>query len=178
MPPAIASLTTRLYGASSAGRGHAARAGLLLGLHLAALAILFGTESGPVSQLAFVLGWGFFNFCWIALLRRPAVAAAISLAWLVLLIVLSQLKQSILFMTVNFVDLMVVDPDTVRFLLTVYPGLPRDVALAALVTVTLLGAIWWVDPLRMRFRAALLGALLCAAGLVAVATAVPSDPEA
>jgi hypothetical protein len=177
MPPAIVSLTTRFYDASSAGRGYAARAGLLIALHLAALAILIATESGPVPQVAFLLAWGFFNFCWIALLRRPAVAAAISLAWLVLLIVLSQLKQSILFMTVNFVDLMIVDTDTVKFLLTVYPGLPRDVALAAVLTVVLLICIWWFDPLRVRFRTALFGALVCLTALAALASAAPSDPE-
>lgn len=177
MPPAIVSLTTRLYDASSASRGHAARFGLLVALHLAALAILIGTESGPFSQLVFLFAWGFFNFCWIALLRRPAVAAAISLAWLVLLILLSQLKHSVLFMTVNFVDLMIVDTDTIDFLMTVHPGLGRQVAIAAGATAVLLVAIWWIDPPRVRFRTALLGATACLLGLVALATAVPSNPE-
>src|SRR5205814_4703171 len=84
MPPAIASLTTRLRDASSTSRGYAGRVTLLAALHLAALAILIATESGPVPKLAFLFSWGFFNFCWIVLLRRPAVAAAISLAWLIL----------------------------------------------------------------------------------------------
>ena len=75
----------------------------------------------------------------MAVLRRPALAGAISLAWLVLLILLSQLKHSVLFMTVNFVDLMIIDTDTLSFLMTVFPGLGRDVAIAALLAVPLLG---------------------------------------
>ena len=63
MPPAIASLTTRLFDASSATRGHVARVAVLVALHLAALAILIATEARPVPQLAFLLSWGFFNFC-------------------------------------------------------------------------------------------------------------------
>src|ERR1700741_2199922 len=106
MPPAIASLTTRLPDASAA-RAQAGRFALLAVLHLAALAILLLTESRPVPQLAFLFSWGFFNFCWIVLTRRPALAAALSLAWLVLLILLSQFKHHVLLMTVNFVDLMV-----------------------------------------------------------------------
>src|SRR4051812_22581967 len=102
MPPAIASLTTRLFDLSGASWGRSARVGLLAVLHLAALAILIATESGPVAQLAFLFSWGFFNFCWIVLLRRPLVAAALSLAWLVLLILLSQFKHDVLLMTVNF----------------------------------------------------------------------------
>src|SRR5688572_11034432 len=101
MPPAIVSLTSRLFDASSVTRGHASRFALLIALHLAALAVLFATESRPVPQLAFILSWGFFNFCWIVLFGRPAVAAAMSLAWLVLLVLLSQFKHDVLLMTVN-----------------------------------------------------------------------------
>ena len=99
-------------------------------LHLAALAILLATESRLVPQLAFLLSWGFFNFCWIVLLRRPAVAAAMSLALLVLLILLSQFKHDVLLMTVNFVDLMIIDADTVSFLMKVFPSLDVKVAIA------------------------------------------------
>src|SRR5690242_16735786 len=116
MPPAIASLTTRLFDLPGQTRGRVARVALLAALHIAALAILIATESGPVAQLAFLLSWGFFNSCWIALTRRPTLAAAISLAWLVLLIVASQFKHHVLLMTMNFVDLMVIDWDTASFL--------------------------------------------------------------
>ena len=94
-------------------------------LHAAALAILVATEGDAVSGLIFLLSWGLLNFLWLALLRRPAVAAALSLALIVILLLLSRLKHSILFMTVNFVDLMIIDTDTFAFLLTIYPGLGR-----------------------------------------------------
>ena len=176
MPPAIATLTTRLFDAAGASRGHFARYGLLAALHLAALAILIGTESRPVPQLAFLLSWGFFNCCWLVLLRRPAMVAAIALAWLVLLIILSQFKHQVLLMTVNFVDLMVVDADTLSFLVKVFPNLDAKVSIAVALFVLSLGLLWYFDPMRVRRKSALLGAAVCLAGLVAVSLAFPSDP--
>ena len=67
------------------------------------------------------------NFFWLALLRRPASAALVSLAMVVTLILLSQFKYDKLMMTVNFVDVMILDPDTVAFFLTIYPDLLRRV---------------------------------------------------
>ena len=49
------------------------------------------------------------------MLRRPAIAALLSLAMIVALILLSQFKYDKLMMTVNFVDLMIIDQDTSRF---------------------------------------------------------------
>src|SRR5436305_12223686 len=150
MPPAIGSLTSRLVDTSGASLGQAARIALLAALHLAALAILIATESGIMPKLAFLLSWGFFNFCWIVLLRRPAAAAAISLAWLILLILLSQFKHDVLLMTVNFVDLMVIDTDTVTFLLKVFPSLDAKAALALVLLIVTLILTWYYDPFRMR----------------------------
>src|SRR5215212_9229081 len=175
MPPAVASLTNRIFDAATATRGHAARFALLAALHGAALAILVATESRPVPQLAFILSWGFFNFCWIVLLGRPAVAAAMSLAWLVLLILLSQFKHDVLLMTVNFVDLMIIDADTVSFLLKVLHLDTKSVIAITLLVVALI-LTWYFDPFRVRRRVALLGAVACLAGLVGLAVAFPSDP--
>ena len=176
MPPAIASLTTRLFDASAANRSHAARVAMLAALHLAALAILIATESGIMPKLAFLLSWGFFNFCWIVLLRRPAVAAAISLAWLILLILLSQFKHDVLLMTVNFVDLMVIDTDTVTFLLKVFPSLDAKAVVAVALLVVTLIFTWYFDPFRIRRGFAFSGATACLLGLVGLALAFPSDP--
>jgi len=175
MPPAIASLTTRLSDVSAV-RAQAGRIALLVVLHLAALAILLITESRPVPQLAFLLSWAFFNFCWIVLFGRPAVAAAMSLAWLVLLILLSQFKHGVLLMTVNFVDLMVIDADTVSFLVKVFPSLDAKVGMAMVLLLVALILTWYFDPLRMRRSLAALGATACFAGLVGLALAFPSDP--
>src|SRR6266404_7536930 len=152
MLPAIAALTTRLFDPSGAGRG--VRVAMLAALHLTALAILIGTESGLVAQMAFLLSWGFFNFCWMVLLRRPAVAAAIALAWLVVLILLSQFKHEMLLMTVNFVDLMVIDTDTFSFLMKIFPRLDAKAGIAAILLVLALVLLWYFDPFRVRRRAA------------------------
>src|SRR5262245_36209585 len=80
--------------------------------HLAALALMFQTEIDFVSRLGFLLSWGVLNFFWIALLRRPALSGALSLTLVVILVLLSRLKHDVAQMTVNFVDLMVIDRDT------------------------------------------------------------------
>ena len=67
-----------------------------------------------------MLAWGLLNCFWLVLFRRPGLAGAASLTFIVLLILLSQLKHGVLFMTVNFVDLMIIDWDTIGFLLTVW----------------------------------------------------------
>ena len=66
------------------------------------------------------------------------------------LILLSQFKYDKLMMTVNFVDVMILDTDTIAFFLTIYPDLLRRVILAVLVAVPTLGLLWWLDPYRVR----------------------------
>ena len=50
---------------------------------------------------------GLLNFTLFVLLRRPMAAAALSLALMAALILLSQFKHGILLMTVNFLDIMI-----------------------------------------------------------------------
>jgi Sulfatase len=176
MPPGVAYLANRLPFAGAAARYGAWRIALLLALHAVALAIMAATEGDLVSGLTFLLTWGLLNFLWLALLRRPAAAATLSLAMVVVLILLSRLKHSILFMTVNFVDLLIIDTDTFAFLITIYPGLGRMVAVAVALAVALLALAWWVDPLRLRVRHALAGSVICLVGLSAIVWSSPSDP--
>jgi hypothetical protein len=176
MPPAIASLTTRLFDATSVTRLHAARVGVLIALHLAALTILLATESTLVSRTAFLLSWCLLNFAFLVLLRRPAVAAALSLALLAVLILLSQFKHDVLLMTVNFVDLMVIDADTFAFLMNIFPQLGLKVAVAVALGLIALALVWYFDPLRVRRRHALAGAMSCLGALIALSLAVPNDP--
>ena len=137
---------------------------------------MVGTEKPVVPMLAFVLGWVFFNACWIVLFGRPAVAGVLTLVSLVLLILLSQFKHDILLMTVNFFDLMMIDADTLAFLLQVFPRLGLKVALGALAAVALVVLVWRLDIRRVsRRRAAALAAGSLTA-LVALAAAVPNDP--
>ncbi len=132
---------------------------------LAALGVMFQTETDFSSRLCFVLSWGILNFFWITLLRRPALSGALSLTLVVVLVLLSRFKHDVAQMTVNFVDLMVIDRDTIAFLFTIFPGLRWSVILTGLVTIPLMYALWWLDPFRIRRLPALAASLGCLAAL-------------
>ena len=117
------------------------------------------------------------NFFWLALLRRPAIAALVSLAMIAALILLSQFKYDKLMMTVNFVDVMILDTDTIAFFLTIYPDLLRRMILGALIAIPMLGLMWWLDPYRVRRRVASAGGTLCLAAAVGISIAAPMEPE-
>ncbi len=134
------------------------------------------SEASLVSAAAFGLTWGVLNFFWIMVLRRPAAAAALSLAMIVVLILLSRLKQSVLFMTVDFVDLMIIDTDTFAFLFAIFPDLARTVTILAVLALPLLAAIWWFDPFRVRMWAAARGFAACLAGLAGLSAVSPTYP--
>ncbi len=168
MPPALASISRRLSSARPANCRHFGWV-LVIGLHLAALAILIWSEIDLTSRLAILLAWGLVNFVWLMVLRRPAAAAALSLTLVVLLMLLSRFKHDILMMTVNFLDIMIVDIDSVAFLLTVFPNLKWAVLATALLALPAFGLLWWSDPFRVRLRASVLGAAGCLAGLSAAA---------
>ena len=101
-------------------------------------------------------------------LRRPAIAAALSLAMIVVLILVSRLKYDIIWMTANFLDLMIINGDTISFLLAVKPDLDRKVLLALALIASGAGAAL-VD--RQSSRAAANGGdgiPACAAALVGI----------
>jgi hypothetical protein len=143
--------------------------------HLAALAAMFQTESDLTARVGFLLSWGILNFLWITLLRRPALSGALSLTLVVVLILLSRLKHDIVQMTANFVDLMVIDRDTAAFLFTIFPNLRWSVISAALVTLPLMYALWWLDPFRIRRLPALAGMLACLSALVGYSITWPDE---
>jgi hypothetical protein len=151
--------------------------GLLLALHLAAAAILVWSEGDSVAKLAFVLAWGLFNFGCLLVVRRPVVAAAISLIMVIVLVLLSQLKYQALFMTVSFVDVMIIDFNTIRFLFAIYPALTQTVAVIAPAVLLLLGLFWWLDTLRLRLRLSFAGCALCIAGLGGLGYWQPLEPS-
>src|SRR6478736_1484336 len=143
--------------------------------HLAALALMYETETDFGSRLSFLLAWGILNFFWITLLRRPALSGALSLTMVVVLVLLSRLKHDVVQMTVNFIDLMVIDRDTAAFLFTIFPNLRWSVILAGLVSIPLMYALWWLDPFRIRRLPALAAMLACLAALVGHAFAWPDE---
>src|SRR5258708_2131264 len=129
------------------------------------------------AQAAFVLAWGFLNFFWLALLRRPVTSAVLSLALIAILIVVSQFKHDVLMMTATFVDLMIVDLATFSFLMTIIPGLAWKVGLAVLLMVAALVLLWQLESLRVRRGTALAGCVLCLLALGALSFALPTDRE-
>jgi phosphoglycerol transferase MdoB-like AlkP superfamily enzyme len=151
-------------------------------LHVAALAVMAATETDWVAKAAFLLVWGLLNFFSLALFRRPAVAALLSLEFVVALTLLSRFKFDKLWMTVDFVDLMIVDRDTSAFLLAAFPSLRGCISLTATATAGALIAAWRFDSrrlrlrlcLRLRLRTSLAGGVLCMAALVALSLAFPT----
>jgi Sulfatase len=176
MPPSLSFLTSRWVSANAATRRDALRVGVIGLFHLAALVIMAWTEYGLEQKVVFLVAWGLLNGFWLALLRRPGVSAALSLAFIVVLIQLSELKYKVLWMTVNFVDLMVIDQDTIAFLFTIFPGL-RSIVLALIAAaIPVLVLLWRHDPFRVRRLFAASGAAACVAGLVGLSHAFPMEP--
>jgi hypothetical protein len=108
-------------------------------------------------------------------LRRPAVAAALSLVMIVVLILLSRLKYEVIRMTANFLDVVIINSDTVGFLLAIKPDLQGRVLLALALVLPALTLLWLVDPFRVRLRTAAAGFAACAAALVGMAFAFPQE---
>src|SRR5229473_4906183 len=168
MPPSIASLTSRWAASDAATPGGILRTTLIVALHGAAFGLMLWSEAAVVPKVVFCFTWGMLNFFWLALLRRPAVSAALSLVMIVVLILLSQLKYDIISMTANFLDVWIIDNDTVRFLLMVIPGLTKKLVIAAAIIVPVLGLLWWLDRFRVRLWIATIGLVACLAGITAL----------
>src|SRR5262245_63269675 len=177
MPPVVSRFRDVWHGCRPADRSVVWRAGLTVVLHLAALGVMAWSERTAVGKAGFLLAWGLVNCFWLALLRRPAAAAALSLTMAVVLVLLSRFKHDVLFMTVNFVDVMIIDNDTLGFLLAVFPGLKSMVGVAVVLAVPVFGLLWWLGRLRGRFRTAALGGFTCLAVLTALSFAAPHDRE-
>ena len=165
-------VTTAASGVASLGTVRLAAVALP---HLAALALMFETETDFGSRSCFLLCWGILNFFWIALLRRPALSGALSLTMVVVLVLLSRLKHDVVQMTANFVDLMVIDRDTAAFLFTIFPNLRWSVVGTGIVTLPLMYALWWLDPFRIPRLPALACKLACLAALVGYSLIWPDE---
>ena len=151
------------------------RMALLAILHLTALGLLVVTEAELLPRVIFLLAWGLINFLWLVVLRRPTLAAALSLALIAGLIALSQLKYALLWQTVSFVDVVIVDYDAMAYLLAVVPDLFRNLLIVTAATLGLLLAIARVDTFRVSRRLAMAGAAVCAVGLTLLAWAWPLE---
>src|SRR5262245_59563157 len=175
MPPSIACLTSRWAASGAATPGGILRTLFIAALHVAALGLMLWSEVAVLPKVVFCLTWGLFNFFWLAVVRRPAVSAALSLAMIVVLILLSRLKYEIIRLTANFLDVMIINNDTVGFLLAIKPDLEGRVLLALALVLPALTLLWLADPFRVRLRTAVAGFAACAAALVGMALAFPQE---
>lgn len=157
-------------------RRGAARLTALAVPHIAALAVMAATETDVAGQAGFVLSWAVLNFFWIALTRRATLSGFLSLAMVTFLIVLSRFKLDVLQITANFIDLMVVDQDTIAFLFVIFPQLKWAALAAFVVGAPLAVLLWRYDAIHMRRRAAALGFVLSFAALAVFATIWPNEP--
>ena len=175
MLSAASTLLSRLAPAEAISRRDAFALVIITVLHLAALVVMAATELELATKATFLLAWALLNFFWLALLRRPVIAGLLSLAMVVALILLSQFKYDKLMMTVNFVDLMIIDPDTSAFLFTSCRSYANRSCSVLVIAVPLLMLLWRIDPFRVRMRTTALGSTLCMGGLVVLSAAYPAD---
>jgi phosphoglycerol transferase MdoB-like AlkP superfamily enzyme len=140
----------------------------ILTLHFAAVVVMAITEVAIIPKLLFLLSWGMLNFSWMMVSRRPGVSAALSLLMVVVLVLMSRLKHEILLITANFIDVMIIDTDTISFLLGLYPNLQRNLMIAGGLALPLMVWFWRTDPYRIRMRIAAAGAGSCLAGVTAL----------
>jgi len=176
MRAAVLFLRKRLASLDRFARYGFFRPALVLLPHLIALAIMVATEATATAMAAFALAWGILNLFWLALTRRPMLAATLSLTMMTVLVLLSQLKYHVLMMTANFVDLMIVDTDTISFLFTIFPALRWIVALSVIALVPIAVLAWRLDPFRVRRLTALGLALACLGWLTILEMQFPLQP--
>ncbi|MDP1867765.1 MAG: sulfatase-like hydrolase/transferase [Bradyrhizobium sp.] len=174
MPASVASET----GSTGAARGvrfHAG-VGMVVALHLAALAVLLSWEYGPFAITLSVLAWLFINCLFLLVLPRPGVSAALALVLVVLLIVMSRFKFDILQLSLTFLDFLIIDRDTFSFMLSVFPRLWTQLTVALVVAVPVLWLIWRADPFRIGRRLSLAVLVATTLSMSVMSVAAPEEP--
>jgi Sulfatase len=148
---------------------------VIAAIHLVALTILYETEWNYLHGALALASWGFLNFTWLAILRRPALSAALSLVAIAAVIALSLFKFDVLWMGLSFFDVLIIDHDTISYLLAIVPKLRAAVLIGLVVAIPLLIALWRFDPFRIRRSLAALGAAGCVAALAALSAVAPQE---
>ncbi|HWV53924.1 sulfatase-like hydrolase/transferase [Pseudorhodoplanes sp.] len=172
----IVSPLSRLRGASAPRRLWPSVV-LTIALNVWVLIRLFQTEFGWFGQGIFLLTWILLNCVFLLMVRRAALAAALSLAILELLILVSQFKFKITWMTATFLDVMVIDPDSLSFLLSVMPGLRLATCVAVLAGLALAILLWTFDRTRIpRIASAVVGCVSLVA-IVGLSNEIPEEPH-
>jgi hypothetical protein len=175
MPPVAVAANLRRLTLNWAAHHRRAAVGIAI-IHLVALVSMVWTEVGPLAMALYLLTWAILNCVFLLLLRRPGIAAALSLILFQITITLSQFKFATLWMTINALDVMIIDADTFAFLLGVLPSLRTTLIVAALIAVPLLALIWRLDPFRVRPAAAASVGVSCLAVLSGLSILIPEEP--
>jgi hypothetical protein len=151
------------------------RIAFLAAAHLTALVVGYSTEYEFFHLALFVLAWGLLNFLLLLIWRRPAISAVLSLALIGGIIVMSDFKWGITYMTATFLDLLVIDTDTFAFLIQIFPKLRWWIAGGFVVGVPLAIVLWRFDRFRVPRLASLAGIALCLAAIVPMSFSKPEE---
>jgi hypothetical protein len=172
----VPSPPTRTAALTAFGQSRRLWIGVTCALHLTALAVLLFTEFGAFAIAVSALVWVFLNCVWLIVLRRPAAAAALSLIMIAMLIAVSQFKFGVIWMTANFLDVLIIDTDTLSYLLGIFPNLRTGLFVALFIGFPALLLIWALDPFQVkRLRAT--GAAAGSLSLIGVLSlSVPEQP--
>jgi Sulfatase len=173
MPPLLSSPASRTTPFDADARYGLARFAPAAAFHVAALAVMVWSEFEAVRMALFLFTWGLVNCFWLALLRRPGLSAALSFAMLVSLVAVSRFKFAVLSMTASFIDVMVIDADTVAFLGAVFPKVRATILIVLTLGFPLAILMWKLDPVRVHRRHATLGAGACLCGAIALSVMNP-----
>ena len=175
MSPVVIAANLRRLTLAWAAHHRRAAVGIAV-IHLIALVSMVRTETGPFGALLYLLTWVLLNCVFLLLLRRPGIAAALALILFQITITLSQFKFGTLWMTINALDVLIIDSDTFAFLLGILPSLRTTLTVAAVLAVPLLVLIWKLDPFRVRASAAAAVGTCCAVPLIGLSILVPEEP--
>jgi hypothetical protein len=148
---------------------------LVLSLHALALVLMLATETGTLGMAVFLSVWVALNCLWLAFVGRPIIAALASLELVGALTLLSRFKYDKLWMTIDFLDVLIVDRDTSAFLLATFPALRWWGLLIAAATLAAVTTAWRLDPYRVSGRASAAGFSLSAVFLIAISLSCPTD---
>jgi hypothetical protein len=148
---------------------------LVLSLHALALILMLATEAGALGMAVFLSVWAGLNCLWLAVVRRPTIAALASLEVFGALTLLSRFKYDKLWMTIDFLDVLIVDRDTTTFLLATFPALRWWILLITVATLAAVTTAWRLDPYRVGRRAGAAGFSVSAIVLIAISLLCPTN---
>lgn len=166
----------RFAALSALDRSQRIRLGAAALIHLVAFGTLFATEHEFFHLSLAGLTWIGLNLFFLSILRRPLMSAVLSLAMVLGLIALSLFKFEVTWMTVTFLDVLIVDSGTVRFLLKTFPNFRLTVIGGLIAAIPLAILVWRTDPFRVRRAHAALGGTACLALMGVMSLKVPEQP--